>query len=286
MFRVGIIGSENSHAMAFSEIFNINNKEQYPDIQVVAIFGEDQAASEAVRDKCGAEIMTPEEMLGKVDAVMVTSRDGALHAKYAKPFIEAGIPAFVDKPLTRNLEEAIELMRLARDKQVPIVGGSSLKYPEDLQELKKVIEEGELRGADLAAPVSMENPYGGFFFYASHLVEMTMAIFGSNPQKVSACRTADSVTATVRFENCDVTNHFNEGNYHYSATIYTKQQTVFKELDVSKIYQHECDAFAHMLRTGEMEQTYEELVMPVAYIAAIEKAYETGEEQIIPEIRL
>ena len=132
MFRVGIIGSENSHAMAFSEIFNINNKEQYPDIQVVAIYGEDQAASEAVRDKCGVEIMNPEEMLGKVDAIMVTSRDGALHAGYAKPFIEAGIPAFVDKPLTRDVDEAIALMRLAKEKKVPIVGGSSLKYPEDL----------------------------------------------------------------------------------------------------------------------------------------------------------
>ena len=286
MFRVGIIGSENSHAMAFSEIFNINNKEQYPDIQVVAIYGEDQAASEAVRDKCGVEIMTPEEMLGKVDAIMVTSRDGALHAGYAKPFIEAGIPAFVDKPLTRDVDEAIALMRLAKEKKVPIVGGSSLKYPEDLQELKKVIAAGEVRGADLAAPVSMDNPYGGFFFYASHLVEMTMAIFGSQPRKISAYRTADSVTAMVRFDDCDVTNHFNEGNYRYSATIYTKDQTVFKELDVSKIYQHECDAFARMLRTGEMEQTYEELVMPVAYIAAIEKAYETGEEQIINEICL
>ena len=286
MFRVGIIGSENSHAMAFSEIFNINNKEQYPDIQVVAIYGEDQAASEAVRDKCGVEIMNPEEMLGKVDAIMVTSRDGALHAGYAKPFIEAGIPAFVDKPLTRDVDEAIALMRLAKEKKVPIVGGSSLKYPEDLQELKNVIAAGEVRGADLAAPVSMDNPYGGFFFYASHLVEMTMAIFGSQPRKISAYRTADSVTAMVRFDNCDVTNHFNEGNYRYSATIYTKDQTVFKELDVSKIYQHECDAFARMLRTGEMEQTYEELVMPVAYIAAIEKAYETGEEQIINEICL
>ena len=286
MFRVGIIGSENSHAMAFSEIFNINNKEQYPDIQVVAIYGEDQAASEAVRDKCGVEIMNPEEMLGKVDAIMVTSRDGALHAGYAKPFIEAGIPAFVDKPLTRDVDEAIALMRLAKEKKVPIVGGSSLKYPEDLQELKKVIAAGEVRGADLAAPVSMDNPYGGFFFYASHLVEMTMAIFGSQPRKISAYRTADSVTAMVRFDDCDVTNHFNEGNYRYSATIYTKDQTVFKELDVSKIYQHECDAFARMLRTGEMEQTYEELVMPVAYIAAIEKAYETGEEQIINEICL
>ena len=286
MFRVGIIGSENSHAMAFSEIFNLNNKEQYPDIQVVAIYGEDQAASEAVRDKCGAVIMTPEEMLGKVDAVMVTSRDGALHAKYARPFIEAGIPAFVDKPLTRDVEDAVELMRLAKEKGVPIVGGSSLKYPEDLQGLKAVVEQGELRGADLAAPVSLVNDYGGFFFYAAHLVEMTMAIFGSNPQKVTAYRTKDAVTATVRFDGFDVTNHFNEGNYHYSATIYTKDQTVFKELDVSKIYQHECDAFARMLRTGEMEQTYEELVMPVAYIAAIEKAYETGEEQKIEPIQI
>lgn len=284
MFRVGIIGSENSHAMAFSEIFNLNNKEQYPDIQVVAIYGEDQAVSEAVRDKCGTVIMTPEEMLGKVDAVMVTSRDGALHAKYARPFIEAGIPAFVDKPLTREVEDAVELMRLAKEKGVPIVGGSSLKYPEDLQGLKAVVEQGELRGADLAAPVSLVNDYGGFFFYAAHLVEMTMAIFGSNPQKVTAYRTKDAVTATVRFDGFDVTNHFNEGNYHYSATIYTKDQTVFKELDVSKIYQHECDAFVRMLRTGEMEQTYEELVMPVAYIAAIEKAYETGEEQKIEPI--
>ncbi len=281
MFRVGIIGSENSHAMAFSEIFNLNNKEQYPDIQVVAIYGEDQAASEAIRDKCGAEIMEPEEMLGKVDAIMVTSRDGALHAGYAKPFIEAGIPAFVDKPLTRNVEEAMELMCLAKEKNVPIVGGSSLKYPEDLQALKAVAQNSEVRGADLAAPVSLVNDYGGFFFYAAHLVEMTMAIFGSEPKKVSAYRTKDSVTATVRFDGFDVTNHFNEGNYHYSATIYTKDQTVFKELDVSKIYQHECDAFAKMLRTGKMEQTYEELVMPVAYIAAIEKAYETGEEQEI-----
>ncbi len=286
MFRVGIIGSENSHAMAFSEIFNLNNKELYPDIQVVAIYGEDQAASEAVRDKCGVEIMPPEEMMGKVDAIMVTSRDGALHAKYARPFIEAGIPAFVDKPLTRDVEEAIALMRLAKEKGVPIVGGSSLKYPEDLQALKAVVAKGELRGADLAAPVSLVNDYGGFFFYAAHLVEMTMAIFGSKPKKVSAYRTNDAVTATVRFDGFDVTNHFNEGNYHYSATIYTKDQTVFKELDVSKIYQHECDAFAKMLRSGEMDQTYEELVMPVAYIAAIEKAYETGEEQNIESIQI
>ena len=39
MFRVGIIGSENSHAKAFTDIFNASGK--YDDIQVVAIWGED-----------------------------------------------------------------------------------------------------------------------------------------------------------------------------------------------------------------------------------------------------
>ena len=113
-----------------------------------------------------------------------------------------------------------------------------------------------------------------------------MAIFGPNPRKMKAYRTQNSVTAMVRFDQCDVTNHFNEGNYHYSAMIYTKEKTVFKKLDISRIYQHECDKFAQMLRTGEMDQSYEELVMPVAYIAAIERAYETGEEQEIKEIFL
>jgi len=155
--------------------------------------------------------------------------------------------------------------------------------PEDFKKIPK--EEIPFVAEEIRKElVRITSKNGGHLASNLGVVEMTMAIFGSNPQKVTAYRTKDAVTATVRFDGFDVTNHFNEGNYHYSATIYTKDQTVFKELDVSKIYQHECDAFVRMLRTGEMEQTYEELVMPVAYIAAIEKAYETGEEQKIEPI--
>lgn len=286
MIRIGIFGSENSHATAFSEIFNLQNHEEYRDIRVTMIGGHHLADSQAVQQKCQVERLAerPEEMLGQVDAVMVTTRDGQYHAEIAKMFIEAGVPLFIDKPFTRDPKEALELTRLAKAKGVPLAGGTSMKYAPELFTLMEAAKKGEIRGGDLAAPVSLVNEYGGFFFYASHLAEMTLKLFGPNPRRVMAYRLPESVTAVVRYDDYDVTNHFNAGCYHYSASIYQKEQTLFQELSVDQIYQGECANFAHMLRTGEMDQTYEELVRPVYYMAAVERSYETGTEQEIPEI--
>ena len=144
MFRVGIIGSENSHAMAFSEIFNLSGK--YDDIQVVAIYGEDEEASKKISEKCGVPMMKPEEMLGKVDAIMVTSRNGKFHPGYARPFIEAGLPAFLDKPIANDGKEAEEIIALARAKGVPVMGGSSTKSVKDTLGLKAVADAAKAEG--------------------------------------------------------------------------------------------------------------------------------------------
>ena len=50
MFKIGIIGSENSHAAAFSEIFNLSGT--YDDVRVTAIWGEDMEASRKIAEKC------------------------------------------------------------------------------------------------------------------------------------------------------------------------------------------------------------------------------------------
>lgn len=285
MFRIGIIGSENSHAKAFAEIFNLD-QELYPDMKVTAIGCQDLAASRGIQESCQVDTVVerPEEMLGQVDAVMVTARDGAYHFAYAKPFVEAGLPVFVDKPFTRNPKEAVELVQLAKRLHVPLAGGTSMKYAQELLDLKEAIQKGEIKGGDLAAPVSLENEYGGFFFYASHLVEMTMTLFGGDIRSIQARRVKDTVTAMIEYPDYLVTNHFNEGCYHYSATVYQKDRTLYTELGIDEIYQRECANFAHMLRTGEMDQTYEQLVLPVYYIEAVEKAYETGERQIFPQL--
>ncbi len=283
MFRVGIIGSENSHALAFARIFNLSGN--YDDIRVVAIYGEDEAASQKIHDLCGVEMMTPEEMLGKVDAIMVTSRNGKFHVPYVRPFIEAGIPAFIDKPIANCGKEAEEIIALARAKGVPVMGGSSTKMVKDTMEMKAVADEmkaaGELIGGHVFAPVNMVNEYGNFYFYSSHLAEIVMTIFGYDPIAVTATRTETGVVATLEYEKFAVGMSYTEGAWKYGATVLGKKNIAQKEIGISDGYEVEVNHFVHMLRTGEVPQCDHDIVHPVRLLNAIENAYTTGTRQLI-----
>ena len=47
----------------------------------------------------------PEDVIGKVDAVIIATDRGDEHVWRAKPFVEAGLPVFVDKPLADNQDD-------------------------------------------------------------------------------------------------------------------------------------------------------------------------------------
>ena len=300
MFRIGIIGSENSHAMAFAKIFNgldPNCETQYPDMRVVAVGGHYPEESRKVFDACGLDFIAddPKDMLGKVDAVMVTARNGQFHPAFARPFIEAGIPAFIDKPFANDGEEALDLVRLAKKKGVPLVGGSSTKYVYDVQLLRNAVRYEErvgmgslegVHGGSVSAPLNMHNEWGGFYFYASHLAEISLTIFGYDPQSVTAFRSGDDVTAVVHYDRYNVTNHFMNGCYSYTGAVYGKTKALYREIDIGMCYQHECESFTRMLRYGVQDHSYEQLVLPVYYLNAIEKSYETGVTQAIPKVEL
>jgi len=54
----------------------------------------------------------PQELLGKVDAVIISVPTESHHA-VARLFLSNGIPTFVEKPMTKTLEEADELITLS-----------------------------------------------------------------------------------------------------------------------------------------------------------------------------
>ena len=45
------------------------------------------------------------EFLGKVDAVIIARDDYETHFQMARPFLEAGLPVFIDKPLSLEVSE-------------------------------------------------------------------------------------------------------------------------------------------------------------------------------------
>lgn len=278
MYRIGIIGAENYHAECFCRIFNLKNR--HPDFRVTMVWGQDPKTAQRLVDSFGAETVAQsvEEMVDAVDAVMVTARDGKFHYAYVKPFLEKGIPAFVDKPFTVDIQEAVELINLVKSNHVPVCGGSSLKFCDDIPELRNRVEKyrDKVISGTVSAPIVMESEYSGFFFYASHLVEMMLEIFGYDPKSVTAVRCKNGVVATVQYDDYSVSNHFNEGTRDYSVCVYKPYDGIYRVVDPYMAEERECDDFVHMVKTGQMHQSYEKLVMPVVVMNAIQSAYETG----------
>jgi predicted dehydrogenase len=135
----------------------------------------------------------PTDMIGKVDAVMITSVDGSVHWEKARPFIEAGVICFVDKPFTCSLAEAREMVELARRRRVPIFSSSALRYaPEVVTFVAETNATDSPTGAILGAtvhgpaPTRPRNP--GLFHYGIHAIETLFTLLGPQCEWLTCVR--------------------------------------------------------------------------------------------------
>lgn len=65
------------------------------------------------------------------------------HFDLAKKFMEAGVDVFVEKPMTTNSKEAVELIQVAENNKKLIMVGHIFRHHSAVKELKKRIERGD-----------------------------------------------------------------------------------------------------------------------------------------------
>nr|MBQ4318378.1 Gfo/Idh/MocA family oxidoreductase [Clostridia bacterium] len=279
MYRVGILGTENSHAAAFTKILNAADS-IYEDFRVVALYGIDNATSEAIAvnypDQEIKICESPEEMVDLVDCAMITARHGKYHKPFAMPFVKAGKPVFVDKPFTISAEDAKELLDTAEAMGVPVNGGTGCKYVQDFVDFKEAMKDpavGTVQNAVMTFAADIHSEYGGFYFYGAHLAEMALNAFGFNPTSVTAYLKNDYLSAVVRYDEYDVYLSFAKS---YTAVAYGDKGHVFKTIGLANIYDHEMAHFTEMVRTGKSPMAREELENTVKLLNGIEQSLKTG----------
>ncbi|MBQ8371495.1 MAG: Gfo/Idh/MocA family oxidoreductase [Clostridia bacterium] len=279
MYKIAILGCENSHADAFIQLIKAGN---YPDVEVVGVYTDDPEAIERMKGY-GVYIATAfDEFVGKVDGIMVTARHGANHLKYARPYISSGIPMFIDKPATASTSEAVEMMKLFKENGVRISGGSSCIHCEEVKELKSKAADGEhgrVLGGFLRAPISLVNAYGNIWFYSQHLVQIMQEIYGYYPESVSCHKCGNCLNVVFGYGEFDVFATYVDGEYTYHVDLSTEGGMFPRDVKVvpEVIYPPELAAFYNVLIGGEQEQSYADFIAPVFVIDAIIRSYESGE---------
>ena len=283
--KIAILGVENSHADAFGKL--VKENEKYKDIEIVGIYSEDEEATKRIIDAGYATYAakSPDEFVGQVDGVVVTARHGNNHHKYAMPYVKAGIPCFIDKPFCADLELAKELAAEAEKNNVLLCGGSCLKFIDELKPLARIAKNKKVVSGHICCPVNMDNPYGGFWFYTQHLIEMLITIYGRNVKSVLAyCpdEKKNRVTVIFNFGDFDVCGFYTSA-YRYSVGLRTDDNQIYDTFcdDVSYTYVNEFDEFVEMVNNKVMHNTYDELVYPVKLLDAINRSYKEQKEIVI-----
>lgn len=173
------------------------------DARVSVVWGDESESADELMKACKIPRMVsdPSEMLGDVDAVIIARGDWENHAFFALPFLDAGIPVFVDKPLTLD---AADLDRLAPYLYSGrLATWSGLRFAPELDGFSQ-----HVRLATRLRALSIRN----WDDYAIHVVEPVLRVKGAVPVSVSALREAGD-DVVMRFQDgvrCEVHIDTNE----------------------------------------------------------------------------
>jgi len=131
-------------------------------------------------------VESPEAVIGEVDAVIIATDDGTDHVRRARPFVEAGLPVFVDKPLATTLDELRQFAQWKHEGR-RILSSSGMRYAPELEQF------GEEPWLWITGSTSKL-----WSRYGIHLLEPLYTLLGPGFTEVSALGGDQCVTVNIR----------------------------------------------------------------------------------------
>lgn len=210
--KVGVIGLDTSHSVAFTRM--LNDPEVAPDLagfRVVAAYPHGSADIESsvsripgyTEDvkKLGVEIAgSVAELLAKVDVVLLETNDGRPRLQQALEVIKGKKPMFIDKPVAASLKDCVAIYQAAEKNKVPVFSASSLRYMKDANAAREGTLVGQVTGASTFSPAHLEPHHPDFFWYGIHGVEALFTVMGPGCLQVSRISTPDTDVVTGVWE--------------------------------------------------------------------------------------
>ncbi len=287
--RVGIIGLDTSHVIAFTKV--LNNPEAKGDLagfKVVAAFpgGSPDVKSsrdrvegytKQVRDEFGVEIVDSiDALLEKVDVVLLESVDGRPHLKQVAPVLKAHKPVFVDKPAAGSLSDVVRIFAMAEKYGTPCFSSSSLRYSPSIAGLSDDPKVGEVMGCAAYGPCSLEEHHPDLFWYGIHGVESLFTVMGTGCETVSRVQTegTELVTGTWKGGRVGTFRGIRAGKADYGALAFGSKGIVLGQGYGG--YEPLLVEIAKFFRTGKPPVTAEETLEIYAFMEAADESKRQG----------
>jgi len=132
--------------------FHAQKYASVPGSQLIAVVDANAEQGQEIASDLGCDYISDyKQLVGKVDVVSIAAPT-TLHFEIAKFMLESGIHVLVEKPITVTLEEADELIAIAKDKDLVLQVGHLLRFHAAIMDLDSVLTKPTFIEAHRLAP--------------------------------------------------------------------------------------------------------------------------------------
>ena len=183
------------------------------DCELVAVVDVNPEVAEQIAGQHGAEAMTDyQALLGKVDAVSIVVPT-SLHHAVSRDFLNAGTHVLVEKPITVTVEEADDLIAIAKEKNVVLQVGHLERFNPAIRGLDETEDKPLFIESHRLSPFNPRaNDVSVVLDLMIHDIDIILALVGSEVERIDASGTAvltqgtDIANARITFKNGSVAN--------------------------------------------------------------------------------
>ena len=298
MIRLGIVDFDTSHVVEFTKRLNHKgiDKDQWVDGAEVTLGcpGESLLAPDRIpgykkeMENLGVGLVEkPADLIGKVDGVLVESLEGGVHLAWAKPFLEAGLPCYIDKPFACSADDARAIVALADNHKAPVFSSSSLRYAPELTAFLADETHGKVLGTLAYGPSPLSESEGhnpGLFHYGIHAVEILYTLMGPGCRRVTCTHEKDVDVASGQWVDGRVgtVRGIRAGKADYGCVAFAEKGVFPLALGTKYIYRELCKRIVDLFTTKTSPLDPAVTVEIVAFIeAALRSANNHGAGEMV-----
>ena len=205
--KIGVIGTGHLGK------FHIKMLKQIDNCELVGIYDMDSSAAQSAGDEFRIKVFNSlEDLINNIDAVSIATITGA-HHEVAKKCLENDLHVFIEKPITAEIQDAEELVKIAAARKLNLQVGHIERFNPALISLERYlikpmfIQTDRLaqfnpRGTDVAVVLDL----------MIHDIDIILSLIKSEVKEIQASGVAvvsnsiDIANARMEFENGAVAN--------------------------------------------------------------------------------
>ena len=296
--KVGIIGLDTSHVVAFTTVFNKGPKNpadaaKFSGFRVTHAFAQGSKDIEESTKRVpeyteklkgmGVEIVDSiEKLCAQVDFVMLESNDGRVHLEQVLPVLKAGKTVFIDKPIAGSLADVIRIQEAAKKAGVAYFCSSSLRFAASTQAVAQG-SIGKVKTAYTTSPASLEPHHPDLYWYGIHGCESLYAAMGTGCISVKRDKSAAGMIQVTGNWGDGRVGIFREADRKAKGGPYAGKAIGEKgEADIGKFdgYEVLLQAVVKMFRTGKPQVSAEETLELYAFMEAADESKRQGGAEV------